>query len=161
VKDGHSGWFTASAQRLKASVGILIVLTVSRAAPAQSRAEQREAPVALTHVTVIDATGRPADPDMTVIIKGDRIATVGRSGAVKIPRDTRVVDASGKWLIPGLWDMHVHVDGNERAITLFVANGITAVRDMGGSAEDSNDSRNGAPRSRPERAWVHMCSRPE
>ena len=136
MKNGHSGWFTASAQRLKASVGILIVLTVSRAAPAQSRAEQREAPVALTHVTVIDATGRPADPDMTVIIKGDRIATVGRSGAVKIPRDARVVDASGKWLIPGLWDMHVHVDGNERALTLFVANGVTAVRDMGGSAED-------------------------
>jgi imidazolonepropionase-like amidohydrolase len=136
VKNGHSGWFTASAQCLKTNVGILVVLTVITEAAAQARPEQREAPVALTHVTVIDGSGRPADPDMTVIIKGDRIATVGRSGAVKIPRDARVVDARGKWLIPGLWDMHVHVDGNERALPLFVANGVTAVRDMGGSAEN-------------------------
>jgi hypothetical protein len=86
---------------------------------------------------VIDATGATAKPDMTVVIIGDRITTLGKSRKVRVPANAQVVDATGKYLIPGLWDMHVHVfrnasqrPPNEYYFPLFIANGITGVRDM-------------------------------
>ncbi|MFN6963538.1 MAG: amidohydrolase family protein [Pyrinomonadaceae bacterium] len=87
----------------------------------------------LTHVTVIDVTGAPSSCDMTVIVEGNRIAAVGKASKIKIPKDAQVVDARGKFLIPGLWDMHVHTLREERVGTffpLFIANGVTGVRDM-------------------------------
>ena len=86
-----------------------------------------------THVTVIDVTGALSTSDMTVIVAGNRIAALGKSGKVRIPKDAQVVNASGKFLIPGLWDMHTHTLREERIGTffpLFIANGITGVRDM-------------------------------
>jgi imidazolonepropionase-like amidohydrolase len=98
--------------------------------------------LAFVHATVIDATGTPAQPDMTVIIAAQRIVKLGPSASISFPKNARVVDASGKYLIPGLWDMHVHeifgdwLPADEKIIPLlFVANGITGVRDMGGDLE--------------------------
>jgi imidazolonepropionase-like amidohydrolase len=98
--------------------------------------------LAITHVTVIDATGGPAAPDMTVFIADERIAAVGPSSSVSTPRTTKTIDASGKFLIPGLVDMHVHLTGagepagsREFILPLLLANGITTVRDMGGNLE--------------------------
>jgi len=88
--------------------------------------------LAFTHVTVIDVIGERALPDMTVIIKAGRIADLGTTGKVSVPRDARVIDSTGKFLIPGLWDMHVHTS-YKSFLSLFIANGITGVRDMGGS----------------------------
>jgi imidazolonepropionase-like amidohydrolase len=91
--------------------------------------------LAITHVTLIDATGRPAQPDMTVIVAGDRIAAVDRSEKVKVPKDARVIDGKGKFLIPGLWDMHVHGAADSRAAQsypLYLANGVLGVREMFG-----------------------------
>lgn len=99
-------------------------------------------PIVFTQVNVIDATGAPVQPNMTVVIRGQRIAEIGKSSHTRIPAHARVVDARGKYLIPGLWDMHVHtVFGDwlprDEKITLplFVANGITGVRDMGGDLD--------------------------
>jgi imidazolonepropionase-like amidohydrolase len=90
--------------------------------------------LAFTHVTVIDATGTPAKPDMAVVVIGDRITAVGRTDAVSIPKDADVLDASRKFLIPGLWDMHVHWYGYDRAyLGLFTVNGVTGVRIMWGA----------------------------
>jgi imidazolonepropionase-like amidohydrolase len=98
--------------------------------------------LAFTHVTVIDATGSPPQSDMTVVIDGKHIVELGNSREVHIPPQATVVDAHGKYLIPGLWDMHVHtvfgdwLPRNERVtLPLFVANGITGVRDMGSDLE--------------------------
>jgi imidazolonepropionase-like amidohydrolase len=92
--------------------------------------------VAITHVTVIDVLTREptTHPNTTVIVAGDRIAAVGVTGRTPIPQDARVIDGSGKWLIPGLWDMHVHtvVPTGRQLLSLYVANGVTGVRDMGG-----------------------------
>src|SRR5579862_5708649 len=95
--------------------------------------------LAFTHVTVIDATGGPALEDRTVIVEGDRIRRIGKSSEIAVPKSARVVDARGKYLIPGLWDMHVHARGtpalladNEAWLSLYIANGITGVREMGG-----------------------------
>jgi imidazolonepropionase-like amidohydrolase len=90
--------------------------------------------LAFTHVTVIDVTGAPSRSDQTVIVAGNRIGAVGKSGKVRIPKDAQVVDASGKFLIPGLWDMHIHSfteKGWEWLFPLLIANGVTGVRELG------------------------------
>ncbi len=86
-----------------------------------------------THVTVIDCTGSPVKPDMTVIITGDRITSLGKTGKVKIPDGATVVEATGKFMIPGLWDMHVHPRHWDSA--LFLASGVTGGRSMHGFPE--------------------------
>jgi imidazolonepropionase-like amidohydrolase len=97
------------------------------------------APIAITPVTVIDTRGGPAQPDMTVVIEGDRITRV--DGA-KAPAGAQVIDGTGKFLIPGLWDMHIHTffgdwvpGGREVTLPLFLANGVTGARDMGSDLE--------------------------
>jgi imidazolonepropionase-like amidohydrolase len=98
--------------------------------------------VAITHVTIIDTTGGAPKPDMTVVVQDHRIVDLGKSDVVHAPAGARLVDGSGKYLIPGLWDMHVHevfgdwIPRNEKVVPpLFVANGITGVRDMGGDLD--------------------------
>ncbi|GAA2640868.1 amidohydrolase family protein [Dactylosporangium fulvum] len=89
--------------------------------------------IALTHVTVIDATGAPPRPDMTVLVRGGRIATLGRSSEVPVPVGTRTVDLAGKFVIPGLCDMHVHSLFPEGILPqLYIATGVTTVREMMG-----------------------------
>jgi imidazolonepropionase-like amidohydrolase len=96
--------------------------------------------LAVAHVTVIDVTGAPSQPDSTVVIVDSRITAVGPWSSLHIPLGTKVIDASGKFLIPGLADMHVHLTGagepigsREFILPLLIANGVTTVRDMGGS----------------------------
>ena len=96
--------------------------------------------LAITHVTVIDASGEPPHRDSTVVIANSRITAVGPSSSLRIPRGTKIIDASGKFLIPGLADMHLHLMGageptgsREFILPLLIANGVTTVRDMGGS----------------------------
>jgi imidazolonepropionase-like amidohydrolase len=92
--------------------------------------------VVLTHATVIDGTGREPSTDMTIVIEGTRIVGVGKSGQIKPPEHATVVDASGRFLIPGLWDMHVHLSNwTDLALPLRVTQGIMGVRDMGGDLQ--------------------------
>src|SRR6185369_11370041 len=88
-------------------------------------------PLAFTHVSVIDATGAPAKSDMTMILNGDRIVEIGKTREARLPKDAQVVDATGKFLIPGLWDMHVHWYLKDY-LPLFIANGVTGARLMWG-----------------------------
>jgi imidazolonepropionase-like amidohydrolase len=98
--------------------------------------------LAITHINVIDVAGGAELPDMTVLVRDGRIAEVGKSSMVAAPPGAKAIDGSGKYLIPGLWDMHVHtifgdwLPRDEKVtLPLFVANGITGVRDMGGDLE--------------------------
>ena len=119
---------------------ILLVIS-SVAAAFQGRAPTEGPPLVLTHATVIDTTGGPPQQDMTVITAEGRVARVGKSGEVSVPPGAEIVDARGKFLIPGLWDMHVHLAQQafenkwtrSVILPLLVANGITGVRDMGGN----------------------------
>ncbi len=98
-----------------------------------SATAQTKRSFAITHVTVIDCSGTAARPNSTVIISGGRIVSVGPSETVKIPTAAHAVDGNGKFLIPGLWDMHGHLtDATEDAFPLLIMNGVTGVRDMGG-----------------------------
>lgn len=93
-----------------------------------------QVPIAITHVDVIDGTSPSPRTDQTVIVTGNRITTVAPSASAAIPMNARSVDGRGKYLVPGFWDMHVHTDvpGGQDMLALFVANGVTGVRDMGG-----------------------------
>src|SRR5579859_7487065 len=115
-----------------------LVLFTLLASFAEAQSARDAKTLAITHVTVIDVTGAAPQPDMTVIVRGGRIAEIKNSSR-KTPKDAQIVDGHGKFLIPGLWDMHVHTNfgdwlpgGKEIILPLFVANGITGVRDMGG-----------------------------
>jgi hypothetical protein len=89
--------------------------------------------VAITHATVIDVASGARAPDQTIVVSARRISAVGSNAA--IPSGARVIDARGKFVIPGLWDMHVHNDlpGGRALLPLFIAHGVTGVRDMNGS----------------------------
>src|SRR5262247_2479525 len=101
---------------------------------AGGRTDPQQKALVLTHLTIIDVTGGAPKPDMTVVITGPRITDLGEAGKVSVPQGGRVIDASGKFLIPGLWDMHVHWYYRD-TLTLFTANGVTGIRQMFGNSD--------------------------
>jgi imidazolonepropionase-like amidohydrolase len=110
---------------------LLLVFATHVIAP-QSTAAQSS--IAITHVTVIDGTDSVPRLDQTVVIRGNRITAVGAARATTVPAKAIIVNGRGKFLVPGFWDMHVHtvVPRGEDMLGLYVANGITGVRDMAG-----------------------------
>jgi imidazolonepropionase-like amidohydrolase len=110
------------------AASLLILVTVSQGHPAKSISAKQ---LVITNVTVIDVTGAPAASDMTVVITGDRITEIGPAKTVRAPKDAQVVSGAGKFLIPGLWDMHVHWYLKDY-LPLFLANGVTGIRQMWG-----------------------------
>jgi imidazolonepropionase-like amidohydrolase len=99
------------------------------------------APIVITHATVINPATSSVQANRTVVITGNHITSVSETTQLRSPKSARVIDATGQYLIPGLWDMHVHSafgdwfpGGRDIILPLFIANGITGVRDMGGDA---------------------------
>lgn len=90
--------------------------------------------LAVTHVNVIDGADSTPRRDQTVVIRGNRIVAVAPSRSVRVPAGARVVNGQGMVLLPGFWDMHVHttMPGGRAVLALYVANGVTGVRDMAG-----------------------------
>lgn len=87
--------------------------------------------VVIRDVTVIDGTGAAPRSNMSVVVEGRRIAAIGKADSVRYSPSAKVIDGTGKYLIPGLWDMHVHLRDLDGTLPLFVVNGVTTVRDMG------------------------------
>lgn len=97
---------------------------------------QIKKPIVFTHVTLIDVRSGGLNQDMTLVVVGNRIVVVEQSQKVSIPKNAQILDESGKFVIPGLWDMHVHAfyDGRpELFFPMFIANGVTGVREMASS----------------------------
>lgn len=92
-------------------------------------------PVAITNVALFDAASRSIKPGMTVVIEGKRIAMVAPTAAATIPAGGTTIDGSGKTLLPGLWDMHVHLNSDTDGL-LHLASGVTGVRDMGNNPDE-------------------------
>jgi hypothetical protein len=90
--------------------------------------------IAFTNATIIDVRSSRLTPGMTVVVVGNRIAALDEAGTVRLPAGAAVIDASGKYLIPGLWDMHAHLGAGGEPIEidmpLLVANGVTGIREM-------------------------------
>lgn len=122
-----------SAQIFLKRLALLLVFTATRPLLAAEPA------LLLTHVTLIDGTGAPAQSSMTIAINGARIAAVYPDGSRAVPQGARVEDLSGRYVIPGLIDAHVHLTGAEPDFAHYVPHlrallwgGVTAVRDMAG-----------------------------
>jgi imidazolonepropionase-like amidohydrolase len=120
--------------------------------------------LAITHVTIIDATGAAPQPDMTVFLADEQIAAIGPSNSVSIPSKTKTFDATGKFLIPGLVDMHVHLTGageptgsREFILRLLLANGITTVRDMGGDLDSLLKLRHEIEHGQLQAPWIFFA----
>src|SRR5687768_7184042 len=110
---------------------VVAALTVE----ATTLASQTQSSVlAIEHVTVLPMTRDTALFDHTVLVRDDRIVWVGRSSDARIPGSARRVDGRGKFLIPGLADMHVHIRSTQH-LSQFVAAGVTTVRNMNGGPE--------------------------
>ena len=100
-------------------------------------AVRTQEPLVIERVSVIDVQSGTASPERTVVIEGTRIRSIGAGGAVPVPAGSRIVDGRGKFLIPALWDMHTHVFAVSPLLDLplYVAFGVTNVRDMQGCPE--------------------------
>jgi imidazolonepropionase-like amidohydrolase len=110
---------------------------------------KKPATVTIQNVTIIDVTGGPIQLHRTVVMRSGRIEDVHYFEPGKEKSDGVQVNGTGKFLIPGLWDMHVHTvfgdwfpRGKEITLPLFIANGITGVRDMGSDLEVLQQWRN-------------------
>ncbi len=121
---------------LRASVVAIRALTLilAGAVPTPVSAQQPATTASLVFdgVTIVDVEYGKLLPSQRVVITGNRIQTVGDVHSVLLPKGAQVVDARGKYLIPGLWDLHTHSwYGADRFYPLFIANGITGIRDAG------------------------------
>jgi imidazolonepropionase-like amidohydrolase len=105
---------------------------------------QSEYAIAIEHVTVIDGTGRPPITDATVLVERDRIKRVAR-GEIMLPAGARRIDGRGKYLIPGMMDVHIHLHGGMgkspderagvRALQSYLYCGVTTILDVGNNPD--------------------------
>jgi urease alpha subunit len=123
----------------KVLLPIFVLLVLASSLVAQQNSAAKQKPLVFTHVTVIDVTGGPAQPDRTVVILGGHITEIGDSAKIVVPKDSQVVEAKGKFLIPGLWDMHVHWNFKDY-LPLFIANGVTGIRQMSGTYDSLGEA---------------------
>jgi hypothetical protein len=118
---------------LPVPAALLVVCACGGSAPVPAE-------LAITHVSVLDLQNARVLADQTVLIDGNRIVAMGPSARTPATAGARIVDGSEKYLIPGLWDMHVHSSTDritrETLLPLYIANGITGVRDMRGDCFD-------------------------
>ena len=117
---------------------VLLSTSIFFTAPARAQKSSPDDLLVLTGVTIVDVRTGTLLPDQTVVIDRNRIDSVGPGKSAKYSRRARSISAKGLFLIPGLWDMHVHLafgdwfpDAQDISLALFVANGVTGVRDMG------------------------------
>lgn len=103
-------------------LGILLLIS------SLSCTKTETADLAITNVTVIDMTSTPAQSGVTVLITDNRISKIGKTKKTKLAGGVQIIDGSGKFLIPGLWDMYAHLGYNKDSWDLFIANGVTNLR---------------------------------
>jgi imidazolonepropionase-like amidohydrolase len=123
---------------MKTPLSLALSVLLATAAPAI--AAESSADVLIRHATVVDVEHGTTRGSQTVVIRGDDIVAVGDDQALARQwRAARTIDAKNRYLIPGLWDMHVHFGGgpelieeNKALLPLYVAHGITTVRDASG-----------------------------
>ena len=124
--------------RLAGDSGILFLICLFFFEPLHAQKPAADDLLVLNNVTVVDVRTGALQPEQTVILERNHIALVGPSKSAQYPRNAPSVNCRGLFLIPGLWDMHVHLvfgdwfpGAQDISLPLFVANGVTGVRDMG------------------------------
>ena len=96
--------------------------------------------VVIRNANLFDPKAKAMRPGMSVVVRGNRIEAVGPDRLIGIPQGAETVDAKGRALLPGLWDMHVHIADNNEGL-LQLAAGVTSVRDMGNDMDELMNRR--------------------
>jgi hypothetical protein len=99
------------------------------------------ATVVIENVTIVDVAAGIVRPHLSAVIEGERIVAVGPQGSLKVPLNARVVDGTGRYLSPGLWDMRVQLRNPDRQLPAFLAFGVTGIRDPGGDYNQVAETR--------------------
>ena len=115
---------------------VLLIVAALIQAPADT-------PVVFTNVNVVPMDGERVFPRHSVVIEGGIITRIGRSASIAAPRGALSVDGTGKYLLPGLVDVHVHLAANpeeeqRQILKLFLANGVTTVVNLRGDPSDTH-----------------------
>lgn len=121
----------------------MTVAAVMAATPAS--AKPASADLVIRHATIVDVAGGKARPGQAIAIRGKDIVAVGPDGSIaRRYSAANTIDANGKFVMPGLWDMHVHfgggpelIDENKALLPIYVAYGVTSVRDAAADLSDS------------------------
>src|SRR5262245_5537712 len=111
----------------------LLACTHAPSTPPPPPAQDASA-IAFVGVTVVPMDSERRIPDQTVLVRQGRVAEIGPSSSVQVPAGAQRIDGRGKFLMPGLADMHIHL-WTQDDLTLFLANGVTFVRNMWGSPQ--------------------------
>lgn len=117
---------------MRSGLPIALLALTACAPPPRPRSTPMPATFAFVDVSLVPMTSERVVPHQTVLVDGGRIVAVGPVDAVSVPPGARRLDGRGRWLMPGLADMHTHLAA-EHQLTLFVAYGVTTVRNMWGS----------------------------
>jgi hypothetical protein len=133
--DAEFDHFEAVRQPYQGQLGVFIAAAVQMdlAALTKLSATARMAParrLAITGATLEDSTGAGPVKDSVILIENGLIVELGPRSQVRIPKDATILDASGKYAVPGLWDMHAHYEQVEWG-PIYLAAGVTSVRDVG------------------------------
>jgi hypothetical protein len=120
-----SGWEAVAPELLAAQEDKLNAL---RRAQATRLRQLPKGPLLVEHANLFDAESGVMKPGSSVLVEGDAIRAVGTDGSLEVPAGTQRIDAAGRALVPGLWDMHSHPESADGL--LLLAAGVTGVRDM-------------------------------
>ena len=158
--DAEFDHFEAVREPYASSLGVFIAAAVKADLAAlgqltQSANAVRAARLAITGATLEDSTGRPAVPDSVILIEHGVITAAGPRASITIPRDATVLDATGKYAIPGLWDMHAHYEQVEWG-PIYLAAGVTTVRDVGNEFDFIRTVHDELDRAEPPAIGPHL-----
>lgn len=108
---------------------------VLSALPSALHAQTNDSVLVIRGGTLVDVKSGNEIPDSVIVVRGDRVELVSTEGkASAVPAGARTIDATGKWIIPGLIDSHAHAGTEESVpLELYVANGVTTIRNPGGN----------------------------
>lgn len=137
--DAEFDHFEALRDGYEPALSALIASAASDGMRALAELAARTAPapagtLAITGATLVDGTGAAPVRDAVVVVHDGRIMAAGPRARVAVPAGARVIDGQGKWIIPGLWDMHAHFEQVEWG-PIYLAAGVTTVRDVGNVME--------------------------
>lgn len=126
------------------AIALVLLVAPTDAAAQPSRGALTAGAFAITNVSVVPMTADVVMPAVTVVVRDGRIETIGSAAAVRLPRGMRRIDGRGRFLIPGLADMHTHLFADEEEtpddaapdeLGVMLANGVTAIRLMIGTPQ--------------------------
>lgn len=128
-----SGWLSVIPEGWEGAVETLIDVQDARSLAreqqwAKALVDRPVNGLAITGARLFDADSAVVRENMTVLVVGDTIEAVGRDGTIKLPNDVHLIEAAGKTLLPGLWDMHTHLSPEDGPLN--IAAGVTSIRDM-------------------------------